>query len=56
VSSEGDTGNHCVPQFTWTPPFVPQRHQITSFLRGGCIKRSDSALNFVDKDLLERLN
>jgi len=33
MTSQNDTGNHRVPQFTLASSFMPQRHQITSLLR-----------------------
>jgi hypothetical protein len=32
MTSQDDTGNHRVPQFTRAPFLMPQRHQITSLL------------------------
>jgi hypothetical protein len=32
---------------------MTHRHQIPSLLRGGCVKRSDSILDSLNKDFLE---
>src|ERR1035438_2091895 len=56
MTSQDDTGNHRVPQFTQVSFFMPQRHQITSLLRCDRIKRSDPPLDFVEEGLVEPLN
>jgi hypothetical protein len=43
MTSQDNTGNHCVPQFTRAPSLIPQRHQITSLLR--CDRIKDASPN-----------
>jgi hypothetical protein len=56
MTRQDDTANHRVPQFTRASFLMLQRHQITGVLRRDCIKRGNSPVDFVDKDLFERLN
>jgi len=51
MTSQDDTGNRRVPQFTRAPFLIPQRHQITSPLRCGRIKRSNAPLDFFEQNL-----
>src|SRR5438445_3237126 len=55
VRSKHDAGNHCVAQFTWTSLRMTRSHQIPGLLRRGCIKRSHSTLDLLNKDSLECL-
>ncbi len=55
MRSKHDASDHCVAQFAWTSLLMTHSHQIPSLLRGGCIKRSDSILDLLNKDSLECL-
>jgi hypothetical protein len=55
VRGKHDAGNHCVAQFTWTSLLMTYSQQIPSLLRRGCIKRSHSTLDLLNKDSLECL-
>ena len=55
VRSKHDASDHCVAQFAWTSLLMTHSHQIPSLLGGGCIKRSDSILDLLNKDSLECL-
>src|SRR5437660_4521411 len=55
VRSKHDAGNHCVAQFTWTSLRMTRSHQIPGLLRRGCIKKSYSTLDLLNKDSLECL-